>query len=423
MKRAAIGIGTLMMCFTALLSQGQTTKCTTHSRWEKLVEQDPQALERKQALEEFTQAYVREPASRRAVIYVPVVVHVLYNNATQNISEAQVQSQIDVLNEDFRLLNSDALPSSHPFRAVATDTEIEFCLAEVDPNGNATNGINRVQTSESSFDDNSDDMKFTSQGGVDNWDPTKYLNIWVCNFPSSSSTLAFATLPSDLADYPEYDGVVARHEVFGRTGTAGTNGFGLNDGGRTTTHEVGHWFNLEHIWGDANCGNDFVNDTPPQEADNYDCPSFPHNANNSCGGDANGEMYMNYMDYVDDGCMNMFTLGQADRMWAAIDGVRSGLKTANVCDESLATATPEDVLSIRIFPNPAAGTVWVDHGQAAGTMHVTVMDATGRVVHEEAGINGAARILLDVATLPEGVYIVQVELGGNTSVKRLLIQH
>ena len=170
-------------------------------------------------------------------------------------------------------------------------------------------------------------MKFTSQGGYDVWDSKRYLNIWVCNI--SGSTLGFAQFPGG----PELtDGVVVDYKYFGSLGTA-TYPYHL---GRTLTHEVGHWLNLRHIWGDSYCGNDFVDDTPTQASSNSGCPTFP---SLSCDNGPNGDMFMNYMDYCHDDCLVMFTSGQKNRMIAALNSSRSELLNNGLCDEFIAGCT------------------------------------------------------------------------------------
>ena len=252
-------------------------------------------------------------AGQSVVVTIPVVFHVLYANSTQNISDAQIQSQLDILNEDFRRLNAD----QDNIWSQAADTDIEFCLASFDPDGAPTNGILRVPTSVSSFGTN-DAMKFSSQGGSDAWPASDYLNYWVCNL--GGGLLGYAQFPGGPANT---DGVVCGYQYTGDIGTA-TAPFNL---GRTGTHEVGHWLNLRHIWGDGGCGaDDFVADTPESDGANYGCDLGHVSCNTT-------DMVQNYMDYSDDGCMNLFTDGQAARMQALFSpgGARASLLNSDGC--------------------------------------------------------------------------------------------
>jgi len=311
----------LLFCLPILVLS-QTEQCGTMQYLEYLQAQDPQ-LAQKMAQDEIDlQNRIQNQSNNKmsSVITIPVVVHVVYNNLTNNISDAQIQSQIDILNEDFRRLNADTSSTPLTFQSVAADVEIEFCLASQDPYGITTNGITRTLTSQFSFTGN-DDMKFSSSGGIDAWNTNDYLNIWVCNL--SGGLLGYAQFPNSGSIYT--DGVVCDYEYFGNIGTA-TSPFHL---GRTVTHEVGHWLNLRHIWGDAYCGDDFCNDTPTQEQSNGGCPTFPHL---TCSNGPNGDMFMNYMDYSNDACMNMFTEDQKTRMLDAINTHRSALLTSNGCN-------------------------------------------------------------------------------------------
>lgn len=256
--------------------------------------------------------------AERSVFTIPVVVHVVYRTAQENISDAQVLSQIQVLNQDFRRTNTDASNLPAVFQGVAADSEIEFCLATRDPQGAATNGITRTQTTDSSFSLN-DAMKSDNSGGKSPWPRASYLNIWVCNL--GGGLLGYAYPPGAPATQ---DGVVVGFRYFGTTGAAQAP----FNRGRTATHEVGHWLNLEHIWGDDNgsCnGSDQVADTPNQADAYYECPTHPQTSCNS------QDMFMNYMDYVNDACMNTFTQGQKTRMRAVLTGFRSSLQNSLGC--------------------------------------------------------------------------------------------
>ncbi len=294
--------------------------CGSYDHHVYMMGSDPNYIQRQQEIEQQTEEFVAHSNGQqdRALVTIPVVVHVIYNNTTSNISDAQIMSQLSVLNQDFRRTNADVTLTPSIF--TAADPNIEFCLATVDPTGNATSGITRTSTTVSSFSTN-DAMKYSSSGGKDAWDRNKYLNIWVCTM--SGGILGYAQFPGGTA---ATDGVVIDYRYFGTTGTA-TAPFNK---GRTATHEVGHWLNLRHIWGDANCGSDLVSDTPTHNTANYGCPAYPHNS--TCTG-APVEMTMNYMDYTDDACMYMFSAGQVTRMQAlfASGGSRASLMTSNGC--------------------------------------------------------------------------------------------
>lgn len=286
------------------------------------------------------------------IITIPTVVHVVYNNSTENISDAQIQTQINALNQDFRRWNSDISSAPSRFRGFSKDIRVEFCLAKRDPNGNPTNGITRTATSHGAFTTN-DDMKYNSTGGKNAWPRNNYLNLWVCNL--SGGILGYAQFPGGAA---ATDGVVIRYQSFGTSGTA-TPPFNL---GRTATHEVGHWLDLRHIWSGENLvftcdDSDYVNDTPNQDDENTGCPSAPISCSN---GGLGGDMYVNYMDYSDDACLTMFTYWQYRRMDATLYGSRSTLKNSLGCQ--LVTGFNEFTYTaetINVYPNPANSSVTI----------------------------------------------------------------
>ncbi len=292
----------------------QTRKCATMSVHRRLLSTMPEYARARDRIENQARLYETgaRTTERTGITRVPVVVHVVWNTAAQNISVNQINSQIDVLNRDFRRTNPDVSTTPAPFLPLATDARIEFFLAQVDPNGNSTTGIVRRQTSTPQFSDD-DAMKSNATGGLDAWPSADYLNIWVC--PLGGGLLGYAQFPGGPA---ATDGVVVVHSGFGTNGTAAAP-FNL---GRTTTHEIGHWLNLNHIWGDdgTGCGgSDNVSDTPNQGGANTGAPTFPRV---SCNNGPHGDMYMNYMDYVDDRAMVMFSAGQVARMQACLDGPR-----------------------------------------------------------------------------------------------------
>ncbi len=274
-------------------------------------------------LNNYAREYTQKHEGERTdlLVTIPVVIHVVYNTSAQNVSYEQIQTQLDVLNRDFRRLNSDTVNTPVPFKPVASDPKIQFCLAKRDPLNNPSLGVTRTYTTVTSWGvDHA--VKFTASGGHDAWDRDRFLNIWVCNL--GGGILGYATFPGGN---PAVDGVVIGYLYFGTIGSASPP-FNL---GRTATHEIGHWLHLYHIWGDDNgaCwGSDDVDDTPNQGPENYNCPAYPHI---TCDNGPYGDMFMNYMDYTDDDCMNIFTNGQSTRMNSALNGPRLPILTSNGC--------------------------------------------------------------------------------------------
>lgn len=280
---------------------------------------DPAVRMARQQLEDFTEAFVsNHQRGNDSLIVIPVVVHVLYRTDAQHISDSQIQTQLDVLNEDFMRLNADTALTPDTFRLVAGNANIQFCRATLDPDSLPTSGITRTATTVENIG-NTNRYYQTALGGRDAWPSDLYLNIWVCEL---AGVLGFAPQPGGP---PESDGVVVGFEHFGTNGTVQPP----YNQGRTCTHEVGHWLNLYHIWGDdagACTGQDFVSDTPDQGGNYVGCPTHPQQ---SCG---SWDMFMNYMDNTDDACMNMFSQGQCQRMRAAVYGARAGLLSSHGCN-------------------------------------------------------------------------------------------
>lgn len=267
--------------------------CASHDVLLNKLNEDPDLAKRMSEIESFTDKALAEGRLVNGKIEIPVVVNVLYKTAAENISLAQIQSQIDVLNKDFNATNSDYNNVPSLFSGVKANVGISFVLESVV----------RKSTTKSSWRTD-DSMKKSNKGGIAPTNPTTNLNIWVCNL--SGGILGYAQFPGGAA---ATDGVVIDNNAMGTVGSASAP-FNL---GRTATHEVGHWLNLRHIWGDASCGSDLVSDTPTHNTANYGCPSFPHYS--TCSGSPI-EMTMNYMDYTNDACMYMFSNGQKSRMLA-----------------------------------------------------------------------------------------------------------
>jgi hypothetical protein len=359
----------LIMSFLLLIAlwtnaQDHHRSCGTMAHLQHMLEGDPEMQGRMDQIESFTNDFVRDfrhiNGQAQSTITIPVVVHVVYNNTTQNISDTRIYEQIAQLNRDFSATNSDVSLVPSAFTSLVANTGIQFCLAQRDPNGNATNGILRVPTTRTSFGTNND-VKFTSKGGSDAWPRDKYLNIWVCNL--GNGLLGYAQFPGGTA---ATDGVVVLFSSVGGQNAPGTaTPYHL---GRTLTHEVGHWLNLRHIWGDATCGNDYVNDTPTQQTSNTGCPSFPKV---TCSNGPNGDMFMNYMDYTNDACMYMLTMGQSARMNAlfGLGGARASLLNSDGCvPPSAVCGTPANLSAASVTTSGA--TISWTPVSGAGTYNV-----------------------------------------------------
>jgi hypothetical protein len=278
----------------------------------------PQLRRNQAILESLTAASARQGSTtaREFPRRIPVVVHSVFAVAADEVADAQAESQIEVINEDYNAKNADISSVPSVFEGIVGTPGLEFFLATKDPEGKKTNGITHTKTKVKSFGVN-DTVKSAATGGHDAWDTSRYLNLWVCQL--SAPLLGYAQFPGGD---PTTDGVVITTSAFGRQGSAAAP-FDL---GRTATHEIGHYFNLSHIWGEARVptctDSDFVDDTPNQWGPNTGKPAFPHE---TCANTPNGDLFMNYMDYVDDDAMVMFTFQQVQRMHAALEFSRAGL--------------------------------------------------------------------------------------------------
>jgi hypothetical protein len=291
---------------TRSAGDGLRRSCGTMASHMALLEQVPSFRVNQTRLENATTRRRESPANlqKAKIVTVKTIVHVVYKTDDQNISQAQIESQIKALNKDFRATNTDRKQTPDPWKGLVTDSRIQFKLAKVTRTKTSRNGF--------SFDDG---VKAAATGGIPPQDPATHLNMWVCAL--TGGLLGYAQFPGGPA---ATDGVVINVRAFGTSGTAEAP----FDKGRTATHEVGHYFNLRHIWGDTpDCsGSDMASDTPNCAGPNSGKPTWPVI---SCNNGPNGDMFMNYMDYTDDAAMFMFTAQQVLRMRTALESLRSGL--------------------------------------------------------------------------------------------------
>jgi hypothetical protein len=394
----------LLLIFSPLVGKSQK-KCATDLKRFEALSRNPALWKERQSISTFTKEWVEKDDLSKgslAIVKLPVVVHVVWRTADQNISDEQIKSQIDILNRDFRKLNNDHIKTPSPFKNLVADVGIEFCLASRDPAGMVTNGITRTKTTVSNIGDK-DRWFSTIRGGKDPWNTKKYINIWVCE--AGEDLYGFAFLPG-TADPPEADGLVISPQFFGSVGTAVASF--PNHKGRTTTHEMGHYFNLEHLWGpdDSACEEgDDVADTPPQLEATYDCPGFP--LRDDCTPSGNGVLFFNYMDYVDDECMYMFTEGQKKRMLAALNGPRASLLGQTNCSFPTALNDIHQDLSLEIFPNPVSGILQVKSTtDTEKARNIFLFDFMGRMLQKKSSFGLCS---FDVSGYPPGVYWLKME--------------
>ena len=342
--------------FYAISTFAQRPPCKAHDILKEAIQTNPEFAKERLLLEEQTQQFIASGRVVDGTITIPVVFHVVHNGdpigSGENIAATYLHAQLQQLNDDFRRLNSDKGNTPSDFTSVASDVEIEFCLATVDPNGNATTGIVRHQMTRTSW---SEAPIESSLKPTTIWNRDHYLNFYIVRFGGADSqTLGYAQFPGGPANT---DAVVCGYQFVGSLAVPNPAG-GAYGYGRTATHEVGHWLNLYHIWGDGNCNvDDEVADTPNQNGENTTGSPCSYPGRNSCTSGPNDlpDMFQNYMDYSDDECMNLFTVGQRTRMRALFDdaggarfslinsmgcggdGGGGGSDCATCCDEDITT--------------------------------------------------------------------------------------
>ncbi|MFI5141257.1 MAG: M43 family zinc metalloprotease, partial [Bacteroidia bacterium] len=316
-------------CFFANGYAQRVCGTTQHEQW--LQQQNPKRAEQRKAFEQAMSNYIRTASANKnknnqtqSITQIPLVVHMVYSSTSDSVQDAQIFSQIKILNDDYTRQNADTVNTPGPFKSVAGAPMVQYCWAQRDPNGNPTSGIERRKSTTTSWTSD-DKVKSYATGGLDAWDPTRYFNIWVCNL--GGGLLGYGEFPTSVVSNTY--GFVAGATCFGDTLLAQPP----YNKGRTATHEIGHCFNLYHIWGDdgtACTGSDSCADTPNQAGQNFGCPTYP--LLDACTTTAPGTMFMNYMDYTDDGCMNIFTADQSLRMVAIINNPPYNiLKSSNAC--------------------------------------------------------------------------------------------
>lgn len=423
----------LIITFTTIssLSFSQVKKrCVIEEIEKQKRQQNPTRIDKKIDFERVVAAKLSELNNRNArvgeeIIRIPVVVHVIHDNAdgriggltNKNIMDDQIYSQIKVLNEDYRRKIDTKGFNTDP---VGSDTGIEFFLATYDPDGKPTTGIVRVYHPQSEYDI-IDDREFLSS--LSYWDSNKYLNIWVTAF--KDDYLGYGEFPGGAGidglesedAYEKTDGIFVDYSVFGRE--IGTNTSGLYRFGRTTTHEVGHWLGLIHTWGDEFCGTDYVSDTP-QITGSFN-GSTCRNVFSTCEGTRVRNMIENYMDYSPDECMNIFTVEQSKRIRAILEISKRRKRMVNYAKFQL---PPSDKLNVNIRPNPASTKdfkvqVLLPDFQ---DFNIELYDNLGRKVHEESFKDLPSTVVtLKTQSIQAGIYYLNVYSKSEKVMKRVVL--
>jgi len=426
MRRVTFFFPLIALCLMNFHAGAQERRyCGTMEYLERQKAEDPTIEKRMQEAEEMMQEIERQTAGMRnseIVITIPVVFHVLYYNVSQNISDNRIFDQLNTLNKDYAHLNLDTANTPAVFKPLAANTNIQFCLAHTDTNGNYTTGIIRKQVAVTGFDPlSNDNVKYSALGGDDIWDRSKYLNIWVCNFTGTSAQVGLLGIAQFPNMAPATDGVVFKYSTVGGNTYQGTeNSYKF---GRTATHEVGHWLYLYHIWGDdgnACTGTDYVTDTPNQADENYTCTSFPHI---SCSNGPNGDLYMNYMDYGVDACKNMFTTGQKNRMNATLNSSRAAIKTSTMCNDATGISNPSGQIMFNIYPNPSTAEFVISSQlNESSDASVKVSNMIGETVFTKEFKNVPYLVQkIDLSNRVNGMYFIEIKTPKGVSTGRLIL--
>jgi len=395
-------------------------------------------------------------ASNDSILQIPVVVHIVHENQTENLPDSLIYNQIEVLNRSFRRNNPDTTDTRAVFDTLAGDARIEFYLADENPSGNPTTGITRTQTTKSSFfnftggTQSIDEIKSDADGGKSPWPTNEYLNMWVGDV--GGAVLGFAYPPvgapdsmwssGQLPNDSSVSGVVVHYEAFGRNNplTSGPQ-LGRADEGGTAVHEVGHYLGLRHISGDGDCtADDYIDDTPSQNGQGGGLLGGGHHQTCAYGANtcqdspiAYPDMFENYMDYAPDSCTNLFTKDQIALMRTMVLEERSELYETKGNDSTVTSSSNEkpDVKNERTFgsqltiaPNPSNGDVKIRADfQQPRNVTFEIYNNMGKRVQKRTLVDSESlKQNVGLSNQPNGIYILKLRSGDQIHTEKLILQ-
>ena len=448
MKRI-LTLTAIMVLSNFIAAQENPKKCITTKIVQEELLNNPEYESIRKNLIKYQQEHKNNYDNKQQIITIPIVVHIIHRTQdgigqNTNISNTQIEDQLRILNEDYSQTNPEfPNPPRNTFVNYAGNPQLKFCLATIDPNGSSTNGITRTPTSKLSWDADDDNeknyMKLTSQGGINNWDPLRYVNIWVCNLSNSSGggqTLGYAYLPGLQGSNNQSwkDGLVVDYQFFGTTGSVSSS-----SDGRTATHEIGHYFGLNHTFcenaGGGCCDNDNnswwggnVDDTPACR-DIYFGPVNNSTNNNTCNDLSYNNVFNsnvldmdeNYMSYARDTWM--FSQGQVELMLATLNastfqGGRSDLKNSNVtvnCNNSV-DLNEHNIDNLYVYPNPSKGNIFINYSKEI--ISASIYNIVGKKIASDIQTDNK---LLDISHLSNGIYLITFNTTEGIITKHVII--
>ena len=441
----------LLAANTLVFGQVNPKKCITTNLVENELLHNPDYIKgRANSMAENIAWMKANNNMKNTTITIPIVVHIIHKNthanigSGTNISNAQIEDAIRILNEDFSKTNPEfPNPPRSTFLSYAGNPDLQFCLATVDPLGNSTSGVTRTSTSQADWDADDDGpggesnaMKQTAAGGIDSWDPSKYLNIWVCNLTNSLGggyTLGYAYLPGLQSWNAWKDGLVVDFQYFGTISAAATSD------GRTPTHEIGHYLGLEHTFcPDTDpqgnyicCDNDntnsggYVDDTPATQGIYWYSVNTTTN-NNTCNDTQYANIFTNDVLDMDENFMSyasttwMFTIDQTNTMHATLNGYRTSLKNSigsgTTVNCGSVSVNDELLKSMSLYPNPSSGKIFFNLSEKIISISISTLVGNTITIIDEVNTNS-----LDLEYLQNGIYFITINTSKGKYVSKVIL--